>query len=121
VLQQAQKLFDRCTSRWFDHAGLLHYTTHAWDDDNAPPSRAQRGLSAAHHLTQMAPASCHAQHMRSHLYLHLGNWSQVVDANVRAVAASDRFCKRCVLNLFCLYVVGGGNSKREGGDVRMDV
>ncbi|PNH12061.1 hypothetical protein TSOC_001087, partial [Tetrabaena socialis] len=43
-------------------------------------------------LAALAPASSHAQHMRSHIALRFGNWSQVVDSNKAAVAASDSYC-----------------------------
>lgn len=32
-------------------------------------------------LGKAAPASSRAQHMRSHIYMRFGNWSQVVESN----------------------------------------
>ncbi|KAJ9513949.1 hypothetical protein QJQ45_021035, partial [Haematococcus lacustris] len=92
VLDRARSVLDGCVARWPDHAGLLHYVTHAYDFPD--PAIAAQGLSAGLHLSEVAPAACHAQHMKSHLFLELGNWSQVVDSNWRAVQASDAFCNR---------------------------
>lgn len=143
-LTQARKVLEDCRARWPDHAGLLHYITHASDFPNPDeaaqvcvcltkakvvcwpgagcygdwtpsflmkhactthtallthtlalscPSQSQ-GLSAGLRLADVATASCHALHMKSHLFLQMGNWAEVVDSNTRAVAASDAFCGR---------------------------
>lgn len=92
VVAHARDILHTCMLRWWDHAGLLHYTTHAYDEAN--PDVAQQGLAAGVHLSEVASAACHAQHMKSHLFLRFGNWTEVVDSNYRSVAASDYFCDK---------------------------
>ncbi len=66
----------------------------AYDEPDAQV--ASQGLAAGERLAEVATASCHALHMKSHLFLQLGNWTQVVDSNWRATLASDHFCSKCV-------------------------
>src|SRR6185436_2684554 len=67
------------------HPGAAHYLIHSYDD----PVHAPLGLRAARVYAQIAPAASHAQHMISHIYMALGDWAASVDANVKAVAASE--------------------------------
>lgn len=69
------------------HPGAAHYLIHSYDD----PVHAPLGLRAARVYAQIAPAASHAQHMISHIYVALGDWSDAVDANVKAVeVAAER-------------------------------
>ncbi len=65
------------------HPGAAHYLIHAVDD----PEHAGLGLAAAQAYSGIAPAAGHAIHMTSHIFLALGKWDDVVDANVRATKA----------------------------------
>ena len=69
-----------------EHPGLLHYLIHSYDD----PTHAPLGLRAARLYAKIAPDAGHAQHMTSHIFLALGMWKETVDANIAAIAASDR-------------------------------
>ena len=69
-----------------DHPGLVHYLIHSYDD----PVHAPLGLRAARIYGQIAPDAGHAQHMTSHIFLALGMWPAVVDANIAAIADADR-------------------------------
>jgi tetratricopeptide (TPR) repeat protein len=74
---------------WMDHRehpGLVHYLIHCYDD----PAHAPLGLRAARRYAKIAPAAAHALHMTSHIFLALGMWPEVVEANVAAMAAVDR-------------------------------
>lgn len=68
------------------HPGAAHYAIHSFDD----PAHAPLGLEAARAYAAIAPDAAHAQHMTSHIFLALGMWDDVVDANERASAVSDR-------------------------------
>ena len=59
------------------HPGALHYIIHAYDD----PAHASRGLAAARAYSKVAPDASHAQHMTSHIFVALGMWDDVVEAN----------------------------------------
>lgn len=61
--------------------GAAHYWIHGMDD----PDHAAGALEAARELSKIAPDAGHAQHMCSHIFLALGMWDDVVDANVAAM------------------------------------
>lgn len=62
------------------HPGAAHYLIHSFDD----PIHAPLGLPMAKSYSEIAPAAAHAQHMTSHIFLALGLWDDVVDANIVA-------------------------------------
>ena len=68
-----------------EHPGLVHYLIHSYDD----PAHAPLGLRAARIYARIAPDAGHAQHMTSHIFLALGMWPAVIDANVAAIAAQE--------------------------------
>jgi tetratricopeptide (TPR) repeat protein len=72
-----------------DHPGLVHYLIHSYDD----PTHAPLGLRAARIYAKIAPDAGHAQHMTSHIFLALGMWPEVVQANLAAIADVDRVRK----------------------------
>jgi tetratricopeptide (TPR) repeat protein len=63
------------------HPGVLHYLIHSYDD----PVHAPLGLRAARLYGSVAPNASHALHMTSHIFIALGMWNDVIDANQRAV------------------------------------
>jgi hypothetical protein len=65
-----------------EHPGLVHYLIHSYDD----PAHAPLGLRAARIYAKIAPEAGHAQHMTSHIFLALGMWAEVVQANLAAIA-----------------------------------
>jgi tetratricopeptide (TPR) repeat protein len=69
-----------------DHPGVVHYLIHSYDD----PAHAPLGLRAARIYAKIAPDAGHAQHMTSHIFLALGMWQEVVQANIAAIADVDR-------------------------------
>lgn len=62
------------------HPGAAHYLIHSFDD----PVHAPLGLPMARAYSEIAPAAAHAQHMTSHIFLALGMWEDVIDANIVA-------------------------------------
>ncbi len=69
-----------------DHPGLVHYLIHSYDD----PVHAPLGLRAARIYAKIAPNAGHAQHMTSHIFVALGMWPEVVQANIAAIAVVNR-------------------------------
>lgn len=67
------------------HPGVLHYLIHSYDD----PIHAPLGLRAARLYGAVAPNAGHALHMTSHIFVALGQWDDVIDANVRAMKVVD--------------------------------
>lgn len=62
------------------HPGAAHYIIHSFDD----PIHAPLGLPMARAYSEIAPRAAHAQHMTSHIFLALGMWEEVIDANIVA-------------------------------------
>ncbi len=69
-----------------DHPGAAHYWIHAMDD----PQHAAGALVPAHALSKIAPSAAHAQHMCSHIFLALGMWDGVVEANLAAATVAHQ-------------------------------
>jgi tetratricopeptide (TPR) repeat protein len=73
-----------------EHPGANHYALHAFDDGE----HAARALQAARTYARIAPASSHARHMPSHVFLPLGMWDEAVASDESAFAASVAIAKR---------------------------
>lgn len=67
-----------------EHPGAAHYALHAYDDGE----HAALGLPAARTYARIAPASSHARHMPSHVFLPLGMWDEASASDESAFAAS---------------------------------
>ena len=68
------------------HPGVLHYLIHSYDD----PIHAPLGMRAARRYGAVAPNAGHALHMTSHIFIAMGMWDDVIDANVRAIDVVNR-------------------------------
>lgn len=78
-MKAAAELFDVWNKNQ-EHPGAAHYLIHSFDD----PVHAPLGLPMAQAYSEIAPAAAHAQHMTSHIFLALGMWEGVIDANIIA-------------------------------------
>lgn len=72
------------------HPGAAHYALHAYDDGE----HNALGLEAARTYAKIAPASSHALHMPSHVFLPLGMWDEAVRSDEASFAASAAWVKR---------------------------
>lgn len=68
------------------HPGVLHYLIHSYDD----PVHAPLGMRAARLYGAVAPEAGHALHMTSHIFIAMGMWDDVIDANRRAIAVVNK-------------------------------
>jgi tetratricopeptide (TPR) repeat protein len=66
------------------HPGAAHYALHAYDDGE----HAAMGLTAARAYAKIAPASSHALHMPSHVFVPLGLWDEAAASDEAAWTAS---------------------------------
>ena len=66
------------------HPAAAHFIIHAFDD----PDHAPLALPAARAYAKIAPASAHALHMPSHIFVQLGMWPEVVASNTVAYKAA---------------------------------
>jgi hypothetical protein len=78
-----------------EHPGAAHYVLHAFDDGE----HAAMGLQAARTYARIAPASSHARHMPSHIFLPLGMWDEAVASDESSFAASVDRVKRLGLSM----------------------
>ncbi|MBV8207205.1 MAG: hypothetical protein JO041_10460 [Acidobacteria bacterium] len=69
-----------------NHPGVAHYLIHCYDTD----ALAAKGLDAARRYARIAPASAHAEHMPSHIFVRLGLWQEVVDSNIASMDAAEK-------------------------------
>ena len=69
-----------------DHPGAVHYLIHALDE----PAHAHEALEAARVYASLAPAAPHARHMPSHIFMALGLWDDVIQANEKSWTASEQ-------------------------------
>jgi len=88
---RAAAVADTVWTRNDQHPGAAHYLIHSFDD----PIHAPLGLPMARTYAKIAPAAAHAQHMTSHIFVALGLWQDVIDANVIASKVqNDGFADR---------------------------
>jgi tetratricopeptide (TPR) repeat protein len=78
-----------------EHPGAAHYALHAFDDGE----HAAMGLDAARTYARIAPASSHARHMPSHVFLPLGMWDEAVASDESSFAASVDRVRRLGLSM----------------------
>jgi hypothetical protein len=72
-----------------NHPGVAHYLIHSFDY----PQLAELALPAARRYAGIAPASPHAQHMPSHIFVRLGLWDEAIKSNIASEAAARAMAK----------------------------
>ncbi|HLY43300.1 MAG TPA: hypothetical protein VKR52_18965 [Terracidiphilus sp.] len=80
VYMQAAAILMPLFYKYPHHPGVAHYLIHSCDD----PIHAPLALPAARAYSRIAPEAAHAQHMTSHIFLALGMWNDVIEANEAA-------------------------------------
>jgi tetratricopeptide (TPR) repeat protein len=85
---------------WPAHPLLCHLYIHAVEASPNP----EKALSAANRLRRAMPGAGHLVHMPSHIYVLVGDYEKVIDANLDAVEADKEFVRREGRhNFFTLY------------------
>jgi tetratricopeptide (TPR) repeat protein len=69
------------------HPGLLHFYIHTLEMSPEP----EKALQAADTLQRLVPDAGHLLHMPSHIYILCGQYDKVVEANVHATIADERY------------------------------
>jgi tetratricopeptide (TPR) repeat protein len=87
--KEAGGILNRVLAAAPDHPGVAHYLIHNFDY----PPLAELALPAARRYAGIAPASPHAQHMPSHIFVRLGLWDEAIKSNLASEAASRSFAK----------------------------
>ena len=88
--KQAAQILNGVLAREPQHPGVAHYLIHSYDY----PALAHLALPAARAYAKIAPASAHAQHMPSHIFIRLGFWQEAIKSNLDAKAAAKAFSVR---------------------------
>jgi tetratricopeptide (TPR) repeat protein len=88
--KQAAQILHRVLARQPQHPGVAHYLIHSYDY----PALAQLALPAARSYARIAPASAHAQHMPSHIFIRMGLWQEAIRSNLDAEASAKAFSRR---------------------------
>lgn len=68
-----------------NHPGIAHYIIHNYDY----PELAAEALPAARKYASIAPASAHAQHMPSHIFIRLGIWDEAIQSDKNSVSSAQ--------------------------------
>ena len=88
--KEAAKILNGILHREPQHPGVAHYLIHSYDY----PALARLALPAARSYAKIAPASAHAQHMPSHIFVRLGLWQEAIKSNLDARASAKAFATR---------------------------
>ena len=88
--RQAAEILAGWLPRLPQHPGITHYSIHAFDS----PELAYLGLDAARRYARIAPASGHALHMPSHVFVRLGLWPEAIASNRDSAAAEHVIAQR---------------------------
>lgn len=81
---KAGKILESIVADQPNHPGIAHYIIHTYDY----PELAERALSTARRYAEIAPASAHAQHMPSHIFIRLGLWEESIRSNLNSTASA---------------------------------
>ena len=83
-----------------EHAGLLHMYVHLMEMSPHP----ERALKAGDALRTLVPDAGHLVHMPTHIDVLCGHYRDVIDWNIRACAADEKYlAKEGALNFYTLY------------------
>lgn len=72
-----------------NHPGIVHYIIHNYDN----PELAELALPAARKYASVAPASAHAQHMPSHIFIRLGLWEEAAKSNIASISSAKCYAE----------------------------
>jgi tetratricopeptide (TPR) repeat protein len=72
-----------------NHPGIAHYIIHNFDY----PELAELALPTARKYAAIAPASAHAQHMPSHIFIRLGLWDESIQSDLRSASAAQCYAQ----------------------------
>ena len=88
--KEAAQILNLVLARQPQHPGVAHYLIHSYDY----PALAQLALPAARSYAKIAPASAHAQHMPSHIFIRMGLWQEAIRSNLDAESSAKAFARR---------------------------
>jgi tetratricopeptide (TPR) repeat protein len=91
--KKAGEILNAVAARQPNHPGIIHYIIHNYDN----PDLAELALPAARKYASVAPASAHAQHMPSHIFIRRGLWDEAISSNIASVDAARCYTEKASL------------------------
>lgn len=85
------KVLESVLARSPNHPQALHLYIHAVESTDTP----ERAEAAADRLANAMPGAGHILHMPAHIYQRVGRYADAAAANVRAIAADERYIAQC--------------------------
>jgi tetratricopeptide (TPR) repeat protein len=92
--RKAGEILNKIQSEQPNHPGIVHYIIHNYDN----PELAEIALPAARKYASIAPASAHAQHMPSHIFIRLGLWDESIRSNLASISSAQCYAESAKLN-----------------------
>jgi tetratricopeptide (TPR) repeat protein len=92
--KKAGEILNRIFLKQPDHPGVAHYIIHTFDY----PGLAEMALSTARKYAEIAPASAHAQHMPSHIFIRLGLWDESIRSDLKSISAAQCYAESMKMN-----------------------
>lgn len=92
--RKAGDILNKIQSDQPNHPGIVHYIIHNYDN----PELAEIALPAARKYASIAPASAHAQHMPSHIFIRLGLWDESIRSNLASISSAQCYAESMKLN-----------------------
>lgn len=87
---QIVALLERVLARVPEHPGANHFYIHAMEASPHP----ERALPSAERVLRLAPGAGHLVHMAAHIYLRLGRYHDVSEANRKAIETDLVYLRR---------------------------
>jgi len=87
--KKAGEILGKVFARQPNHPGVAHYIIHTYDY----PELAKLALPTARQYASIAPASAHAQHMPSHIFIRLGLWDESIQSNLKSISAAQCYAE----------------------------
>jgi hypothetical protein len=91
--KKAGEILNKIAEQHSNHPGIIHYIIHNYDN----PDLASLALPAARKYAAVAPASAHAQHMPSHIFIRLGLWDEAISSNIASVNSARCYGEKASL------------------------
>jgi hypothetical protein len=91
--KKAGAILSKIAEQHPDHPGIIHYIIHNYDN----PDLAEMALPAARKYASVAPASAHAQHMPSHIFVRLGLWDEAINSNIASINSARCYSEKASL------------------------
>lgn len=92
--KKAGEILTKVFAKQPNHPGIAHYIIHTFDY----PELAEMALPTARKYAQIAPASAHAQHMPSHIFIRLGLWDESINSNLNSISSAQCYAESMKIN-----------------------